>query len=421
MPKQDFIRELSHALARTGWPTTHARRLVQETSDHWDDLESEARETGLDTTAATAFAGERIGKPAVLVQAHQRRMRDTHWSGRHPVWSFAVAPPMMIVLWFLVWARLALEAFAMYSNLFGLHLMGSHLLVLFWASIIHYTGVLAVPAIGWWWAQRSFCGRKWGWIACGACSLHGLFNHVTIRTDSLQWAYGWAAPDWMTVVAPLMVGAIAHGYKRPGLAKMAAVIISVALATGCASSKQPQERGWIGGEYNKAPAGLRGVLITRLSTNTPAARSGLHEGDLITRVDGQRIGHPETFFKALDVATPGSRLSMEICRDGKNIQHSVLVGKELFRPDRNIVVGLLLSREWDLWPNPGFSLVALGYKRHEYRIELDSPESRLTLDRRRDVCQDTSPGLRSREGWEAWLPVCSFSSRKRILAQTAFE
>jgi hypothetical protein len=60
-------------------------------------------------------------------------------------------------------------------------------------------------------------------------------------------------------------------------------------------------------------------------------------------------------------------------------------------------------------------LIALGYKRQDSRVELDSPESRFDLARRDE--QD-SKGLRSREGWEIWLPVCSFSNRKRILAQT---
>lgn len=112
---------------------------------------------------------------------------------------------------------------------------------------------------------------------------------------------------------------------------------------------------------------------------------------------------------------------MEICRDGANTQRTVVVGKELFKPDRSIIVGVLLSREFDLWPNPGFSLVALGYKRQGNRIELDSAESRLRLAHRGSSHENTSPGLRSREGWEVWLPVCSFSSRKRILAQTALE
>jgi len=423
MPKQDFLRVLSRAIADTGWSARHARRIALETSDHWDDLESEAREAGLDSTAAAAFASEQIGQPAVLVQVHQERMRQAHWSGRHRVWSFAVLPPLLLMIWFMAWTLMALTAANLYTTLLGLpdRVWGSYLVVLFWATVIHYTGVVAVPAVAWWWAQRSFCGRKWGWIACGICALHGLLNHVTIRAHSLHWGYGWAPPDWLAVIAPLAVGAVAHCYQRPALAKMAGALVLIALATGCASSKQPQERGWIGGEYKKAPTGSRGVLITQLSTNTPAARSGLQEGDLITCVDAKRVGDPQTLFKAIDAAAPGSRLSMEICRDGADTQRTVVVGKELFKPDRSVIVGVLLSREWDLWPNPGFSLVALGYKRQENRIELDSPESRLRLAHRGSSHENTSPGLRSREGWEVWLPICSFSSRKRILAQTALE
>ena len=417
MRKEEFLRTLSKGLAALDWPAKHVQRTARETSDHWDDIEAEARQEGLDARAASQSAHERIGKPEALICAHQAMMRKATWSGRHPVVSFALMPPLLLVVWFVTWSMMAFGAGEIYTKLLALPepIWRSYVLVLIWAMVIHYTGVIVVPAIAWWWARRSFCGHKWGWIACGMCALHGLLNRVSVQPNSLHFGYGIAPPDWLPVIAPLVVGAVAHWYSRANLRRIAAALVLATFVTGCASSKQPRERGWIGGEYKKTSSG---ILITRLGTNTPAARSGLREGDLLVHVDKKPVKNLRTLREKVDAAHPGTHMSIEVARDGTNSAHDVVVGRERYKPDRSIAAGVLLAREWDLWPNPGFSLIALGYKRQDNRIELDSPESRFDFARRDE---ENSKGLRSREGWEIWLPVCSFSQRKRILAQALAE
>ena len=417
MRKEEFLRALSQGLAELGWPARHVQRTTRETSDHWEDLEAEARHNGLDAFAASRSANERIGKPEALICAHQELMRKANWSGRHPVVSFALMPPLMLIVWFVAWTMMAFGAGEIYGKLLALPepVWRSHMLVLIWVMAIHYTGVIVVPAFAWWWARRNFCGHKWGWIACGTCALHGLLNRVTVHPNSLHFGYGTTAPDWLPVIAPLLVGAVAHWHSRTTVQRLAVVLMLATFMTGCASGKQPRERGWIGGEYKKTASGL---LITRLGTNTPAARSGLREGDLLEYVDGKRVKNLGALRKKVDAANPGTPMPIEVARDGTNSAHVVVVGTERYKPDRSITAGVLLAREWDLWPNPGFSLIALGYKRQDKRIELDSPESLFDLAHRHD---DDSKGLRSREGWEVWLPVLSFSHRKRILAQTLAE
>jgi hypothetical protein len=119
------------------------------------------------------------------------------------------------------------------------------------------------------------------------------------------------------------------------------------------------------------------------------------------------------FQRAVDAAPPGSVLPLRVLRAASALDLDVRTGRETFTATRSIVVGLLMSREVDPWPNPDFALVALGYQRQHKRLDLDSPESRLKLSAR----EHGQHGLRSPEGWEVWLPVVSFSSRKRILSQ----
>jgi hypothetical protein len=269
---------------------------------------------------------------------------------------------------------------------------------------------------------QQFGRFKWRWIACAICALHGVLNHVTVRPHELHWGYGLAAVDWLPVLAPLLVAGVAHVCERP---KRAHAVMSLTFAclvlTGCASSKVPQHRGWIGGEYKPArhlKDGARGLLVTALRTNAPAARSGLREGDLIIRAGGKSVNNLAAFQRMVDAAQAGGNVPMSVLREGAAIEVNVRAGCETFAPTRAIVIGLLMSHEWDPWPNPDFSLVAFGFKQQHKRVELDSPESRFRLSTSNRKDPDEPTGLRSSEGWEIWLPVVSFSSRKRILSQS---
>lgn len=420
MPKEAFLRELTARMASQGWAGAQSRRIAREVADHWEELEREGREHGLDEVAVREFAAQKVGEPTALLDCYAQTMRQASWAGRHPILCFVALPPLALMIWFLSWIGMAAGAGDVYGKLLGrnTHVWESYVVVLLGVKVIHYTGVFAVPALFWWWARRNLQGFNWRWLACGICAVHGLVNHVKVGQHSLHWAYGLASVDWLTVLAPLLVAAVAHWCERPRPMKgLIALAVASLVLTGCASSKMPQQRGWIGGEYKPASRlkgnDAKGLLITALSTNTPAARSGLREGDVILRVAGKDIRKLPPFQKVIDAAEPGSKLPMTVLRDGSTLDLEVRAGRETFTPSRALVLGILLSHEWDLWPDPDFSLIALGYKRQDRRLELDSPESRFKLSTR----EDESKGLRSSEGWEIWLPIISLSTRKRILSQ----
>jgi hypothetical protein len=419
MPKEAFFGEMAARMARFGWPGRQVRRILQEVADHWNGLDQEARECGLSDSDAAEFARARLGNPAALLKSYEHTMRTSSWAGRHPVLGFVLLPPVALAVWFMWWTALAAGAGEMYAKLLNLKTpaWGSYLAVLFGVKVIHYTGVFAIPALFWLWARNSFHGFQWRWIACAVCSLHGVLNHVTVRPHQLQWGYGIAPVDWVPVLAPLLVAVVARICERPRRIR-AAIPLACAclLLAGCESSKLPQQRGWIGGEYK--PAGQlkrnsKGLLVTSLRTNTPAARSGLREGDLILQAAGEPLNNLAAFQQVIDAAQPGASVPISIVRDGTPLGLDVRAGRETFTRDRSLVVGLLLSREWDPWPNPDFSLVALGYKRQHKRLDLTSPESQFKL-----VASDDHASLRTSEGWKIWLPIVSFSSRKCILSQS---
>src|SRR5438445_13339011 len=84
--------------------------------------------------------------------------------------------------------------------------------------------------------------------------------------------------------------------------------------------------------------------------------------------------------RAIDSSMPDSTLSMSMFRDVHVEDHSVTVGRETFKESRYVDMGLAVSTklELDLFPNPDFALIALGYSHDDRRIELSSPQIEFT-------------------------------------------
>jgi serine protease Do len=59
-----------------------------------------------------------------------------------------------------------------------------------------------------------------------------------------------------------------------------------------------------------------GVEVKRIDENSPAAKAGLRENDIILEVDGQPIETIEQFIHSVSDATPGAKLALTIWRNG---------------------------------------------------------------------------------------------------------
>jgi hypothetical protein len=217
------------------------------------------------------------------------------------------------------------------------------------------------------------------------------------------------------------------------------LIASFILSSSASSPKPVYQRSWLGGEYKLAknptlfppadavgafPATLRqqqhaGILVTALQSNTPAAMGGLQPGDLVLKVNDRPVEKLETFFKLIGAGQPGHVLQFSVYRDGEVFECPVTLGRETYQREGTITFGLLLSGDWDLLPNPNFSLIALGYKKRVQRLELSAPETRYRLHAASIGAPGASAtgGITSSEGWQAWCLIFGVSSHKRILSQ----
>ncbi|MBB6478550.1 Do family serine endopeptidase [Spirochaeta isovalerica] len=71
----------------------------------------------------------------------------------------------------------------------------------------------------------------------------------------------------------------------------------------------------------------RGVLISQVFKNSPAQKGGLKPGDVVMNVDGKAIKSSEELNYLIGDIIPGTRVSMELIRDGIPISVSVRIEK----------------------------------------------------------------------------------------------
>jgi len=200
---------------------------------------------------------------------------------------------------------------------------------------------------------------------------------------------------------------------------------------GCAGTKKETylQRGWIGGEYvlskpgtawvqmcgspgicGNLPKPVReiqksAVQITALSTNAPAYVAGLRKGDFVTEANHQRVTSLTGLHRIVDRSKPGTTMAVKAWRDGQFAEYEVPVGLEKYKKGGclSVTVPTVVHR-WDLWPNPGFSLVCIGFE--------PNPGMRQNFGNQhkdKDELYD--------ESWSAYLVFLEFSSGKRVVAQ----
>lgn len=60
-----------------------------------------------------------------------------------------------------------------------------------------------------------------------------------------------------------------------------------------------------------------GVLITKVEKRSPAAKAGLKAGDIITKIDEEKVKDPEEVWEVLRDIKPGEEVPVEIIRHGE--------------------------------------------------------------------------------------------------------
>jgi serine protease Do len=114
------------------------------------------------------------------------------------------------------------------------------------------------------------------------------------------------------------------GFQGVGLAVPANLVSQVAdslVKTGKVT------RGYLGVSLNAITPSLaeafnlkdnKGALVAATVPDSPAAKAGLKDGDVITAVNGQAVSDPNNLKNQVSAFAPGTKLNLDVLRDGKN-------------------------------------------------------------------------------------------------------
>src|SRR3954451_13056140 len=100
-----WLEELREQVKHQGLPPQYVERLLQELSDHFQDIQGE--EKGMDAEQV-CIPDTRMGEPGDLARFIGSEYRRQHLGQKHPVVMFAVMPVLLLLA---IWAGLMLLAF----------------------------------------------------------------------------------------------------------------------------------------------------------------------------------------------------------------------------------------------------------------------------------------------------------------------
>ena len=107
-------------------------------------------------------------------------------------------------------------------------------------------------------------------------------------------------------------------------------------------------RGWLGAASVPGDDRGRGAKLGQIYEGTPAHSAGLHEGDLVTAVDGDAISSFTELRSRIATTEPGQKVALSVERDGKSIVVDVTLQE---RPEEQ-AMARLRPAEADATPPP---------------------------------------------------------------------
>jgi serine protease Do len=70
-----------------------------------------------------------------------------------------------------------------------------------------------------------------------------------------------------------------------------------------------------------------GAIVAQVSPDSPASKGGLHQGDVVTEINGQKVLNGSGLQVAVSEMTPGTPIKLNVMRDGKPTTLDLTVGQ----------------------------------------------------------------------------------------------
>jgi membrane-associated protease RseP (regulator of RpoE activity) len=218
------------------------------------------------------------------------------------------------------------------------------------------------------------------------------------------------------------------------------VLAPLVLCAACASSEpEPSVRGWLGGTYEPVVASSfpvgegpwldahrtvgvpavaeadRGALVAFAGAGSPLAQAGVRPGDLLLSVDGTAVGDADDVREVVEAKEPGSTAALRYLRDGAVHESTAVVGRETWRRQGTVRIGLSLGTTIDLWPfDDGINLLGLVVARPLHGTDPAGPAGTYL----RGAYPGRGVPHGPLRGWETFLLVVGGGAQDVVVEQT---
>ena len=174
------IDKLQRRLIELGCPVKAVRKIVRETTEHWEDLKRAEVASGVTEEEAAVRAAEQLGESGKLAERHVEALRAASVWGRLPVVYFGIVPLLAAVLlgvgyvsmndgWLPAWAVSGLAKL----NQPWIFIYLARGAGLFAAGLFAFITYLFCRR-----ARNLILGWRTIWLTGGVLAAHGLLLHV---------------------------------------------------------------------------------------------------------------------------------------------------------------------------------------------------------------------------------------------------
>jgi S1-C subfamily serine protease len=129
----------------------------------------------------------------------------------------------------------------------------------------------------------------------------------------------------------------------------------------------PASGAWLGVALKDAEDPQPGALVTEVTDESPADSAGIKENDIIVKLNGKDVANAEELVKGIQEQKPGTRVTLDILRNGASKKIQAVLGGYPSRPVR--VVTTMRDPEIPI-PFTAGSGTLLGMKTIELRSQL---------------------------------------------------
>lgn len=109
-----------------------------------------------------------------------------------------------------------------------------------------------------------------------------------------------------------------------GLRTIFLIIFALLPSLRAEAQDDPLRRRAYWGASISAPSNASGALVRRVEPDSPAARAGLREGDMILRMNGRTLSDPITYAATFRAVRAGDTVGLRVLRQGKELDLQVV-------------------------------------------------------------------------------------------------